>query len=601
MGTILSGEGARGHIVRTIQQALYVAGVGEPKFDGVFDETTSAAVAAFQHAQGLGTRGQIDRPTWRALLDAPVSALSERCLALALWVGERAYGDTRVDQSGALLSWGIGLLSLRDGDLQNFLLGLERSHPQLVRAAFGLRSEELLTILRSSWIDVEQWASRIADQNRLAEPWRIAFTQLADSPEVQAAQRQLAIEMTLPRALNLSERLGLHSERGIALCFLLCFLSPDLANVAGQYASELKNRSGSEQKRRLWLAERLALESFAHRSADLAASLPVVAAGGRIRGSNLNLACWGLSERVAAKQLGPSSQRGANRAVVRDRRKGGAVDGVASSTSPVRLAVASPEQVKPSEGFVAMLSAYPAGLEQDVKLVFANHSRRAAPRLSMMECQWRYGETVRVVLSGEHLHVKPRLQEFSWKSGCELASFAVTVDRDAPLGTTLLEYSVFIRRARIAYIPIELEICRAAKPASLRETHVAAGQSGFASYASADRDAVLGRVSELRLSAGVNVFVDCMDLNPGEQWKPTLEKEIRERDLFFLFWSSSAKQSEWVDWEWRCALKMQKSIQLRPLEPVDRAAPPLELNHLHFNDPYMVVAQYYRDSRSASN
>ena len=112
-------------------------------------------------------------------------------------------------------------------------------------------------------------------------------------------------------------------------------------------------------------------------------------------------------------------------------------------------------------------------------------------------------------------------------------------------------------------------------------------------------DAVLHRVSELRRSAGVDVFIDCIDLRASEEWKPALEKEIGARDLFFLFWSSHARQSQWVDWEWRLALKMNKGIRVRPLEPADRAPPPEELRHLHFNDVYMLVAQSSRQAPSA--
>jgi len=79
-----------------------------------------------------------------------------------------------------------------------------------------------------------------------------------------------------------------------------------------------------------------------------------------------------------------------------------------------------------------------------------------------------------------------------------------------------------------------------------------------------------------------------------------LEFEIEERELFLLFWSIYAKQSEWVTWEWRTALRQKglSGIDPHPLDPVFEAEPPEELKALHFGDPYMLVRKAFepRDS-----
>jgi hypothetical protein len=187
------------------------------------------------------------------------------------------------------------------------------------------------------------------------------------------------------------------------------------------------------------------------------------------------------------------------------------------------------------------------------------------------------------------------VEEFVWEGGRTVLSFEVAVAADAPAGSTVLKFSVYITDVRVAVLPLEIGI--AAQSKTGRETHVTAEPpaKAFASYASADRLRVLERVSEIRQSAGIDIFQDCLDLHPGEQWKPALEREIRERDLFFLFWSAQARQSTWVDWEWRTALKEKglDAIELRPLQPVEEAPPPPELAALHFNDPLMVIRAYY--------
>jgi hypothetical protein len=87
-----------------------------------------------------------------------------------------------------------------------------------------------------------------------------------------------------------------------------------------------------------------------------------------------------------------------------------------------------------------------------------------------------------------------------------------------------------------------------------------------------------------------------MLLIPNDRWKPRLAREIRNRDLFLLFWSARAKRSEWVTWEWRTALrsKGEESMQIHPLE--SQVKPPKALQHIHFGDPLMDIrARYSKD------
>jgi hypothetical protein len=118
-----------------------------------------------------------------------------------------------------------------------------------------------------------------------------------------------------------------------------------------------------------------------------------------------------------------------------------------------------------------------------------------------------------------------------------------------------------------------------------------APRTAFASFSSMDRDRVLDRVASLKLAAGLDVFMDCLSLKPGEEYKKALRDEIKRRDVFLLFWSQHARRSEWVEWEWRTALRHKKreAIQPHPLESMDLAPPPKELEMLHFGDPHMAL------------
>jgi hypothetical protein len=117
----------------------------------------------------------------------------------------------------------------------------------------------------------------------------------------------------------------------------------------------------------------------------------------------------------------------------------------------------------------------------------------------------------------------------------------------------------------------------------------------YAAYAAQDRLRVLDRVAALSLSGNLDVFMDGLSLHPGEEWKQRLEREIASRELFLLFWSSHARRSKWVEWEWRTALRTKglSGIQVQPLEPVDQAPPPPELSALHFGDVYALARNAY--------
>jgi hypothetical protein len=90
---------------------------------------------------------------------------------------------------------------------------------------------------------------------------------------------------------------------------------------------------------------------------------------------------------------------------------------------------------------------------------------------------------------------------------------------------------------------------------------------------------------------GLRYFQDVLDLEPGERWSDELEGAIRDADVFLLFWSSSAKASEWVRREVDFALACQAGddLSVPEIRPVIIEGPPViapweDLAHLHFND-----------------
>lgn len=114
-------------------------------------------------------------------------------------------------------------------------------------------------------------------------------------------------------------------------------------------------------------------------------------------------------------------------------------------------------------------------------------------------------------------------------------------------------------------------------------------ENAFISYASKDRSEVLRRVQMLSVTH-IKYFQDILNLEPGERWERKLYQKIDDADVFFLFWSKAASESEWVLKETKYALDRKSGNEDFPPEiiPVviekSPPLPPAELNDIHFND-----------------
>jgi TIR domain len=128
--------------------------------------------------------------------------------------------------------------------------------------------------------------------------------------------------------------------------------------------------------------------------------------------------------------------------------------------------------------------------------------------------------------------------------------------------------------------------------------------SAFASYATIDRAEVIRRVQGIRAwQPGLDIFVDFHSLYVGEFRRERILEEIRKRDRFLLFWSSAARESKEVEYEWRAALEEHGIgvITPVPLQPPDEVSPPVELGALHFGDYYLEYLRYARLSELKRN
>jgi molecular chaperone DnaK len=254
----------------------------------------------------------------------------------------------------------------------------------------------------------------------------------------------------------------------------------------------------------------------------------------------------------------------------------------------VHFSVTAPPQVQAGSSFVVDLWAH---LEQQRQEVIHRAQQAAAGREVLVKSKGplpvRRGTVLSVHLKIEEMRIDDAEETILWEGEIGSASFAVQVPQDVAPGVRLGRAAVYADGVGIARLNFELQVGAqlvAAKPLPAQEKRYC---TAFASYASADRDAVLRCIQGMEKAAPwLNIFVDVHSLRSGQHWEQELWERIPASDVFYLFWSTNAKRSAWVEKEWRCALSSHGAdfIDPIPLEPPDLAPPPPELCGMHFND-----------------
>jgi len=267
----------------------------------------------------------------------------------------------------------------------------------------------------------------------------------------------------------------------------------------------------------------------------------------------------------------------------------GSIDvNLSSKKDDVNLALSYPKAVKPNQNFTIRVSAY----LQDDKANVQNFLQAMAPKdqhlMDADNCKWQHGAIVKVRVYSSLLQVLPESQEFEWRGKSKILNFDALVNHQAPIGDYLtIKADILIADIVIARLraDILIDVVSSSENSSVNGTPI---KTAFASYASADTNFVVGRLSEIERN-GVKIFWDRISLQTGKDWQSQLSKAIMDNQAFLLFWSNNAKSSEYVTWEWKTALKNKglDAIDPHPLESPSTAPPPEELSSLHFDDKYL--------------
>lgn len=261
---------------------------------------------------------------------------------------------------------------------------------------------------------------------------------------------------------------------------------------------------------------------------------------------------------------------------------------------PVDAAVFCPPAVTRDSEFMVQVFLYPpetiAEVEADARLADDDARLRGTFSLPL---DLPRGTRVDLHLEMPGLTIVEPDAVLIWRGRRTPAQFGVLVPPD--IGGDKVVGSV---RIAVAGMPkstlrfqLALRAAGAARPAA-RPCKID-GRSyrhAFVSYCSKDRAEVLRRVQAFRI-AGISVFQDILELEPGELWETGLYREIDNCDVFLLFWSQAAADSEWVAKEIDYALARKHGKKEHPpaIQPVPIEGPPIpprpvKLSEFHFND-----------------
>jgi TIR domain len=181
------------------------------------------------------------------------------------------------------------------------------------------------------------------------------------------------------------------------------------------------------------------------------------------------------------------------------------------------------------------------------------------------------------------------VETLRWDGRAQSVQFRVSLPSGIEAPVLIGTVTVSLASVPVGHVKFKVEV--GDDPAAPAETVGADARryrSAFISYASKDRNEALRGAQMLR-AVEIECFQDVLDLEPGERWEQQLYSRIADDDLFILFWSKAAHDSEWVRKEALYALDCHQS-ELDPpaIKPIILERPPIspwpELAHLHFND-----------------
>ncbi len=270
----------------------------------------------------------------------------------------------------------------------------------------------------------------------------------------------------------------------------------------------------------------------------------------------------------------------------------------------VDASVFGPTAVQAGEECLIQVFLHRLGQREVAKALALEADPDATPRgLQTLAAEIERGQQVDIILEGRGLGVEDERQTLVWRGEPCACQFIVTAPGSSGGRTFHPRVIVLVDSVPVGSITFALitkkDETTAPKTEQLGD-RAKRYTYAFLSYASPDRAEVIKRAQGLK-AGGTHFFNDLLSLEPGERWEKRLYREIDRCDVFYLFWSSKAKDSEWVMKETNYALARRAGSgdgdpDIIPviIEGPPPPAPPESLKDIHFNDSLLYVLAGHR-------
>jgi len=262
--------------------------------------------------------------------------------------------------------------------------------------------------------------------------------------------------------------------------------------------------------------------------------------------------------------------------------------------SQIKCSLFSVNEASPGDDILIQVFTHYLEKTEEASKLAKDYDMGASLRQSKtFDTDVRKDTTFTFELEIKDITVEDPIQHLKWKGVTDSVQFIVTIPDSYSRQSLIGKVRVALENVPIGHFCFKVSISvLAGQKKDIGQSNFSPMKNyryAFISYASKDRAEVLRRVQMLDLMK-IRYFQDLLSLNPGDQWGKELFKQIDIADVFFLFWSTSARDSEWVLKEVEYAVSKKKGNDDNPPEiyPVILEStfvdPPDSLKHLHFND-----------------
>ena len=256
-----------------------------------------------------------------------------------------------------------------------------------------------------------------------------------------------------------------------------------------------------------------------------------------------------------------------------------------SKMDSVQFTALAPNQIVPGEMFDVKVLMYEDEYKEIVVERIAQYKHGVKQDNSGYVDVW-HDASIKVHLYSENEDIKihQSILEYKWNGKKLEFGFVAKTPKGFNEEQILLCANVYVDNLIVTRLQLILNCTKENQNRVKVDRHDV--NSAFISYAHKDLKTVISIIQGIKTRSNIDIFFDQDSLRSGDNWPEKLMEEIKARDVLFLCWSKHAKKSEWVEKEWRYALKHKgiNAIEPIPLVRPNKCPPPKELNSIHFGD-----------------